>query len=138
MSRFSNCLTQVIAESGRLQAEWAAKAGLSQSIVSRYCVGASRPDVKSMEKLCAGLADESAQKLLMAYIEDDLPENVRHLVQIRLTKGSVREDEPTPQEFNALDKKTKKAILFLTRIALKEPDAQAALQSTARYLGCKI
>ena len=88
--------------------------------------------------MCRTQTDDVKRSLAIAYLEDEVPESCKGLIRIGSQNPRVKEDIPIPEEILKLDSKTLKAILFIARTALLDKEAQDALQSTARYLGCKI
>jgi len=137
MSALSHCLTEVMEKSGLSQTDWAQRCQIHATLLSRYRTGKIRPDTSGLERLLQGAPKEYQAQLLASYLKDDVPQDYAHLVLVSITSGKIQED-PAPYEFNELNRKTQKAFMHLIRLAVKDTDAQAAVQSTARYLGCKI
>jgi len=137
MSTFSHALALAVEEAKITQAALAQKSGLSPGMISRYMMGAYRPDKESLTKLCLGLPEHCACKVVAAHLKDETPEEMTKFILV-LAESKVKEDEPVPSDLANLNTRTRKAVLFLARLALKDSDAQDMLQSMARYLGCKI
>lgn len=137
MSTFSHALAVALEEAEITQAYLAQKSGLSPGMISRYMQGAYRPDKDSLAKICLGLPSECACKVVAAHLQDETPDDVAGKVLV-LAGVSVKENEPDADEVRKLNSKTRKAVLFLARLALQDADMQDMLQGLARYLGCKI
>lgn len=138
MSALSHCLTEIMDGSGLSQVEWANRTQINATLLSRYRTGKVCPDLPAVERLVEGCPESDRARLVKAYLQDHIPNNCSHLILVMEQSGKVREEEPMPSDFNTLDRKTQKAFLHLIKLAVRDSDAQAAVQSTARYLGCKI
>jgi transcriptional regulator with XRE-family HTH domain len=145
MSRFSHALSTALHSSGVSQGDLAAACCIHPGSISRYCAGRIRPDADYLTAICTTLP-HYADALAIAYLLDILPADHAARLEARLAEfppapPSARVREPAPEHtppsldvIRRLQPSTRRALLVLAQAALDDPDAAAAIESTARYL----
>lgn len=140
MSNYSHALQSVLEEGfdGK-QMRLAEKCDVPQSLISRHLTGNFRPDLDSLEKICATLGPDLRAKLAVAHLHDETPASARFYVRVQPASDSTAEViHEMPPAFARLDHKTRRALEFIAQTAMDSKDACEAIQSTARFLGADL
>lgn len=123
MIRFSQRLQNVLASTGWTQKEFASRAGVSATNVSRWLSRKSLPDRQALGKVIEVLPEELAPALIVAWVYDALPPNADRLVDIVPKNPSSKVAEPSPDEWPpGLDSTTRKKFIDFSRLATEHPD----------------
>lgn len=103
------------------QTLFAKQLGLNQASLSRYLADQSRPDVKILEQICGALEPDEIAKLVIAYLEDDIPPTAKDLVRVvNLISNTRVAETPDPlPEIEKLPKKVQQAFQYLIREAVQ-------------------
>ncbi len=96
MSYFSAAIESVMRERSLTQTELSRRAQVHQGQLSRYINAEARPDTDGLERLCHALG-EDGQKLLIAFLKDEVPYSLRATVDIRLRTNPSAEAGLPPQ-----------------------------------------
>jgi len=115
--------------------DFAAKTGLSQSTIWRLVNDRTVPDEKVLTRLVQHFDEPEAAQLLISYLIDRIPPDLRPLVQIEPNVSSVREDPPLPSVFASLRPEMQTAIQRLAAMSIDDPVVEDLLISLASRLG---
>ena len=132
MGMFGTELQTAIKKMGwnqRLMTEKAA--AFSQAQLSRYITGSNLPEMYTLEALCAVFPEEIRERLVMAYLLDQIPPSARDLVEIRPTGARSSQDVPV---FGKAPRgsRLQRYLSALERLALGNPDFEKAIMYMVR------
>jgi hypothetical protein len=108
--------------------------GVPQSLISRHLTGKYRPDMDTLERVCAALPDESCGQLSAAHLEDEIPPSARRFVSVNTTITGKGVNSASQHALERLDSETRDALETLASEALINKDACEMLKSTARII----
>lgn len=133
MSNFSTALAVALEKGGYSQASFAGKIGMERSLFNRYVLAKFRPTPETLELICKPFNAEQQAKLVLAHLEDEIPEKHRCLVTVRALSES---DTDVAQRPNVeLPSEILGAFEFLMRLAVTRPAICDSILSTAKLLG---
>jgi transcriptional regulator with XRE-family HTH domain len=92
MSQFSNQLQAAIESQDFTQTYVCDQTGISQGQLSRYVNGKNRSSPEALDQLCKIFDKDNQVKILLAYLEDDIPPRMKNLVRVE-PKGAARVPE---------------------------------------------
>jgi hypothetical protein len=124
MSEFSTAITRLIDRHGGNTAI-VRISGLGDSVISRLASNEVRPKVETVRKICAGLSDQEAADLLLAYLRDAVPDGCSHLITLAPADKKLKEDSSSyggASIFNRLGGSVRTALLHLAEMCMKDPD----------------
>ena len=137
MSRFTSRLRDIIDTlyDGNA-ARFAGACGIDQGTLSRLLRGKVSPAATSLETMAKHLPTDQSSTLCAAWLSDLVPPQLMYAITIRLS------DEPSAMimqdaqraAWDELDRETKSALDHLAGLAMRSPEARAALVSTAAFL----
>jgi transcriptional regulator with XRE-family HTH domain len=131
VSQFSNQLQGAIEQQGFTQVDVCDKTGVSQGQLSRYVAGKDRPSPEALDQLAKAFDEKNRTRLLVAYLEDDIPPGMRALATVKSkTSESKTSEEPTVYR-SRMPKKLRAAYDYLGAAALEKPSI-AQMLITAR------
>jgi len=129
VSHFSNALDAALAATGITQAAICAATGLSTPAMSKYVRGAAKVGPGVAGKIIRHLPAPHDAALLAAFLRDQTPNGLAHLVSI-LATGPVREDSPDPIPSRAeLDGPARELLGYFAR-RITDPPVRAMLETT--------
>ncbi len=111
MSNLSNALRIAVETSGRSQQDLADSIGMAQSQFSRYCNGRGDVSPPVLTKIVELFAAPISSDLLRAYLIDQCPARLQHLVDIQLR--GTRVDEPITDGLAHLPEPTREALRLI-------------------------
>ena len=121
MRLFSQILKRVTSGFATTQ-EFADACGLSQSTVWRLLNDKVLPDSSTLERLCQFLPDSESADLLVAYVLDQIPENLRSIVQISPAQIDSAQLDDYAQIIASLPKHVRDALLAIARECREDAD----------------
>lgn len=122
MIRFSQCLQDVLASTGWKQKEFAGRAGVSATNVSRWLGRKALPDRVALGKVVHALPVELAAGLVAAWVFDSLPENASRLVDVVSIGPNLRFRESPDEWPTGLNRASRRKFIDFSRLAMKHPD----------------
>lgn len=134
MHSFANALKIVLERNNLSQTEFAAKTGVERSQLNRYCSGQFSPSLDILSKFCASVPTEDQARLVLAHIEDEIPEDYRSLVAITAPalEGGKTNLPKAPLE---LPLEITGAFEYLMKLAVSNPLLQDSILTTAKLAG---
>lgn len=136
ISHFSTTLGAVVERLGYSQAQFAKMVGMPSPSLNRYIRAKHRPSVDVLEQLGKALPQEAFKDVLIAHLEDELPQRMRPSIAI-LSKDEMYSSiaQETPQEYvRKLPPKLAAAIRVLEDLAVKSPEVADWILATAKLL----
>src|SRR5437868_6761683 len=97
MSHFSTALSAALETLHQSQADFCRVTGLGQSPMSRYVRGtAESVGIAVVEKIVRALPAPQNAEVLAGYLRDEIPADMRGLIELRAAGARAAEDEPDP------------------------------------------
>lgn len=135
MSLYSNQLRTSIEDCSEISRQVIEdKAGVSQPQLTRYLRGEHRPPRDVFEAIAKLFPVEHQLKLLLAYLEDEIPPGMRDLVLLQPADTSARTKESAPTYRTRMNKELRAAHDFLGADALEHADTADILIGQYRRL----
>ncbi len=137
MSYFSSALSQILAEQNLTQVEVAKRAGFRQGQLSGYLTEAYRPSVSILKRICGAVGGKDSSRLLAAYLQDEIPEEMREHVEVVVKTGEAPQspaEHDAPPEYARLGKRERLVIDELTKKFAKSPEMAKAIESVLDLL----
>jgi transcriptional regulator with XRE-family HTH domain len=120
-----------IEANGLTQTEIVEKIGVSQGQMSRYVNGENRPEPQVLEKLCAVFPKKDQTSLLLAYLEDDVPDSLKNLIAIEPKSAVPRVGEDSPVYRSRMPKRLREAYDHLGAAALEHASIAKIIINTS-------
>lgn len=138
MPRFPAVLEAILETKNVSQSELARLCGLTPGTVGDYIDGTISMTRKSLAVILRGITEREDQvRLLLAYLDDQVPEELRDEIKIEPQgKFTVEEDAiGLPQDALAdLNPKLRDKLALLVQRLRDEPDLRALLERTIDYI----
>lgn len=122
MIRFSQRLHDVLASTGWTQKEFADRAGVSATNVSRWLGRKALPDRIVLGKIVDVLPVELAPDLVAAWVYDALPANAGRLVDIAPINPKLKVRESPDEWPPGLDRASRRKFIDFSRLATEHRD----------------
>lgn len=116
--------------SGMTQTFLSEASGISQGQISRYISGEDSPEKENLEKICKALCESDRADVVLAYLQDQIPESARHLIapaRLKHFQKAKRVEVPLPRDL-------REAFDVLEERASRSPAVADSIKSTVRIL----
>jgi len=133
MSYFSNSLEKQIRAWGKAT-EFAAACGVNQGTISRLQNDKTSPDPDTLGRICSILSENEASELVYAYVQDAIPQDLRHLIHCEALGTSKKTRSPSP--FKMLSRDKQEAFEKMAQLCLEDQAlADLFLRMVERFSG---
>jgi len=122
VSQFSHQINDLIRKYGSAVA-LAKSTSIHPAIISRLANGKNPPDRETVRKLCTGTSDEDGSALLVAYLNDCIPEDCKLLAKATgLVRSEFKLQSTQESALGKLNIQTRETIEHLAKLCLEDPD----------------
>lgn len=113
MSYLATALTRALADLGTNQVEFSAKSGISRVQVNRAARGSATTGRDVIGRIARALPDPHNGRVLAAWLRDEMPEDLRGLVDLLPGGDSLTLSEVSPEYGTRLDDRRAKLLAWV-------------------------